>query len=79
MPFDYKKEFKEFYLPPAKPQIVHIPVDDPPKIAGRYTSKIAHCPSSKMFSTMAVISAVANSVVNISRIASIPITGSFVT
>ena len=25
MPFDYKKEFKEFYLPPAKPQIVHIP------------------------------------------------------
>lgn len=37
MPFDYKKEFKEFYLPPAKPQIVHIPVDDPPKIAGRYT------------------------------------------
>lgn len=25
MLFDYKKEFKEFYLPPAKPQIVHIP------------------------------------------------------
>ena len=25
MAFDYKKEFKEFYLPPAKPQIVHIP------------------------------------------------------
>ena len=25
MPFDYKKEFKEFYLPPAKPKIVHIP------------------------------------------------------
>ena len=25
MPFDYKKEFKEFYLPPKKPQIVHIP------------------------------------------------------
>ena len=25
MPFDYKKEFKEFYLPPAKPQNVHIP------------------------------------------------------
>jgi hypothetical protein len=25
MPFDYKKEFKEFYLPPAKPMIVHIP------------------------------------------------------
>ena len=25
MPFDYKKEFKEFYLPPAKPQIVTVP------------------------------------------------------
>ena len=25
MPFDYKKELKDFYLPPAKPQIVHIP------------------------------------------------------
>ena len=25
MAFDYKKEFKEFYLPPKKPQIVHIP------------------------------------------------------
>ena len=25
MAFDYKKEFKEFYLPPTKPQIVHIP------------------------------------------------------
>ncbi len=25
MPFDYKKEYKEFYLPPAKPQLVHIP------------------------------------------------------
>ena len=25
MPFDYKKEFKDFYLPPKKPQIVHIP------------------------------------------------------
>ena len=25
MPFDYKKEFKDFYLPPAKPHIVHIP------------------------------------------------------
>ena len=25
MPFDYKKELKEFYLPPTKPQIVHIP------------------------------------------------------
>ena len=25
MAFDYKKEFKEFYLPPKKPQIVEIP------------------------------------------------------
>ena len=25
MPFDYKKEYKEFYLPPAKAQLVHIP------------------------------------------------------
>ena len=25
MAFDYKKEFKEFYLPPAKPQIVTVP------------------------------------------------------
>ena len=25
MSFDYKKEFKEFYLPPVEPQIVHIP------------------------------------------------------
>ena len=25
MAFDYKKEYKEFYLPPRKPQIVEIP------------------------------------------------------
>ena len=25
MPFDYKKEYKEFYLPPQKPQIVTVP------------------------------------------------------
>ena len=25
MPFDFKKEYKEFYLPPAKPVIVIIP------------------------------------------------------
>lgn len=25
MPFDYKKEFKEFYLPPSKPGIVTVP------------------------------------------------------
>ena len=25
MPFDYKKEYKEFYLPPREPSIVEIP------------------------------------------------------
>ena len=25
MPFDYKKEYKEFYLPPKKPQIITVP------------------------------------------------------
>lgn len=25
MPFDFKKEFKEFYLPKNKPEIVQIP------------------------------------------------------
>lgn len=25
MPFDYKKEYKEFYMPKAKPAIVTIP------------------------------------------------------
>ena len=25
MPFDYKKEYKEFYLPPAKPALVTLP------------------------------------------------------
>ena len=25
MAFDYKKEYKEFYLPPKKPQIIEIP------------------------------------------------------
>ena len=25
MAFDYKKEYKEFYLPPRKPQIVRVP------------------------------------------------------
>ena len=25
MPFDYKKEYKEFYLPPQKPGIVEVP------------------------------------------------------
>lgn len=25
MPFDYKKEYKEFYMPKNKPEIVHVP------------------------------------------------------
>ena len=25
MAFDYKKEYKEFYLPPKKPQIITLP------------------------------------------------------
>ena len=25
MAFDYKKEYKDFYLPPAKPQIITVP------------------------------------------------------
>ena len=25
MPFDFKKEYKEFYLPKNKPQIVNVP------------------------------------------------------
>ena len=25
MPFDYKKEYKEFYLPPKKPHLITIP------------------------------------------------------
>lgn len=25
MPFDFKKEYKEFYLPPTKPSIVNVP------------------------------------------------------
>ena len=28
MPFDYKKEYKEFYLPPKTPQIVEVPAMD---------------------------------------------------
>ena len=25
MPFDYKKEYREFYLPPKKPHLITIP------------------------------------------------------
>ena len=50
MPFDYKKEFKDFYLPPAKPHIVHIPKmqfvavrgkGNPNEKAGEYKSALA--------------------------------------
>ena len=45
MPFDYKKEYKEFYLPPKKPGIVRLPAmhflavrgqGDPNEEAGAY-------------------------------------------
>ena len=45
MPFDYKKEYKEFYLPPQKPQIIAVPAmnfvavhgkGDPNDPAGEY-------------------------------------------
>ena len=26
MPFDFKKEYKEFYLPPSKPVLVTVPM-----------------------------------------------------
>ncbi|MCM1136493.1 MAG: GyrI-like domain-containing protein [Clostridium sp.] len=47
MPFDYKKEYKEFYLPPRKPHIVDIPAmnyvavrgkGDPNEPEGEYKS-----------------------------------------
>ena len=50
MPFDYKKEYKEFYLPPAKPQLVHIPKmqfvavrgkGNPNEIDGEYQNALA--------------------------------------
>ena len=50
MPFDYKKEFKEFYLPPKKPQIIHVPKmqfvavrgkGNPNEEAGEYKSALA--------------------------------------
>lgn len=45
MAFDYKKEYKEFYLPPCKPQIVTVPAmnfvavrgcGDPNQVNGEY-------------------------------------------
>ncbi len=35
MPFDFKKEYKEFYLSPAKPQIVRIPEMNYVAVRGR--------------------------------------------
>ena len=51
MPFDYKKEHKEFYMPPQKPVIVDIPEmnflavrgkGDPNDEAGEYKSAVEH-------------------------------------
>ena len=49
MPFDYKKEYKEFYLPPKKPQILTVPAmnfaavqgkGDPNDPAGEYKAAL---------------------------------------
>ena len=49
MPFDYKKEYKEFYLPPKKPQIITVPAmnfvavqgkGDPNDPAGEYKAAL---------------------------------------
>lgn len=49
MAFDYKKEFKEFYLPVAKPQIVNVPrmqftavrgKGNPNDVAGEYQAAL---------------------------------------
>lgn len=49
MPFDYKKEYKEFYLPPAKPGLIEIPAmrylamdgqGDPNEPEGEYKAAI---------------------------------------
>ena len=42
MPFDYKKEFKDFYLPPAKPHIVHIPKMQFVAVRGKMKTVIRH-------------------------------------
>lgn len=52
MPFDYKKEYKEFYLPPKKPQIITVPAmnfvavhgkGDPNDPAGEFTKQRWSC------------------------------------
>ena len=49
MPFDYKKKYKEFYLPPQKPQLLEVPPmnyvavrghGDPNAQAGEYQAAI---------------------------------------
>ena len=49
MPFDYKKEYKEYYLPPKKPHIIEIPAmnyiavrgkGDPNEPEGEYRAAI---------------------------------------
>ena len=51
MAFDFKKEYKEFYLPPAKPGIVRVPPmtylavrgeGDPNEEDGAYKAVIRH-------------------------------------
>lgn len=37
MPFDFKKEYKEFYLPKAKPEIVTVPRANYIAVRGRVT------------------------------------------
>ena len=52
MPFDFKKEFKEFYLPKNKPEIVQIPemkfltvrgMGDPNVEGGDYQTALDFC------------------------------------
>ena len=58
MPFDYKKEYKEFYLPPKKPQIITVPAmnfvavqgkGDPNDPAGEYKAapELRHQPGAE--------------------------------
>lgn len=52
MAFDFKKEYKEFYLPPQEPQIVTIPpmnyiavrgMGDPNEEGGAYQQAVGFC------------------------------------
>ena len=42
MPFDYKKEYKEFYLPPNKPQIITVPAMNFVAVHGGFCSEVVH-------------------------------------